>query len=134
MLVPAKDEAENLPLFMEQAAAAFAGSPHRYEVVVIDDGSIDRTWPVLQQLAEQYSVPASSRGIARGAASPTRCAPATSPRAATCSCSIPPTCSSSPRTFRASSRRFSPATPTWSPGFKEGKYEKAFVSGHLQPA
>jgi hypothetical protein len=28
--VPAKDEAGNLPLFMEQAAAAFAGSPIRY--------------------------------------------------------------------------------------------------------
>lgn len=55
VLVPAKDEAENLPLFMEQAAAAFATSPHSYEVVVIDDGSIDRTWAVLNELAERYS-------------------------------------------------------------------------------
>jgi glycosyltransferase involved in cell wall biosynthesis len=54
VLVPAKDEAENLPLFMAQAAAAFAASPHRYEVVVVDDGSIDRTWPVLQELSLQY--------------------------------------------------------------------------------
>lgn len=54
VLVPAKDEAENLPLFMEQAAAAFASSPHTYEVVVIDDGSVDQTWPVLERLAEQY--------------------------------------------------------------------------------
>ena len=54
VLVPAKDEAENLPLFMAQAAEAFASSPHSYEVVVIDDGSVDRTWAVLQQLAAQY--------------------------------------------------------------------------------
>jgi len=54
VLVPAKDEAENLPLFMEQAAEAFASSPHSYEVVVIDDGSVDRTWAVLQELARQY--------------------------------------------------------------------------------
>ena len=54
VLVPAKDEAENLPLFMEQAAEAFAASPYNYEVVVIDDGSVDRTWAVLQSLADRY--------------------------------------------------------------------------------
>jgi len=55
VLVPAKDEAENLPLFMEQAAAAFAADPGvRYEVVVVDDGSDDDTWNVLQQLATRY--------------------------------------------------------------------------------
>lgn len=54
VLVPAKDEAENLPLFMAQAAEAFAESPHRYEVVVVDDGSVDRTWSVLQELVERY--------------------------------------------------------------------------------
>ncbi len=55
VLVPAKDEAENLPLFMEQAAAAFAGSPVQYEVLVIDDGSVDATWRVLLQLMERYA-------------------------------------------------------------------------------
>jgi glycosyltransferase involved in cell wall biosynthesis len=55
VLVPAKDEAENLPLFMEQAAAAFANSSYKYEVIVIDDGSVDRTWDVLQTLSEQYA-------------------------------------------------------------------------------
>ena len=54
VLVPAKDEAENLPLFMEQAAAVFAAAGHSYEVIVIDDGSVDKTWAVLQALAEQY--------------------------------------------------------------------------------
>jgi glycosyltransferase involved in cell wall biosynthesis len=54
VLVPAKDEAGNLPLFMEQAAAAFAGTGIRFEVIVIDDGSEDDTWPVLQRLVTQY--------------------------------------------------------------------------------
>ena len=55
VLVPAKDEAENLPLFMEQARAAFAAAPHRYEVVVVDDGSTDATPGVLATLMERYS-------------------------------------------------------------------------------
>jgi len=54
VLVPAKDEAENLPLFMEQAAAAFQAAPASFEVVVVDDGSSDATWPVLQDLASRY--------------------------------------------------------------------------------
>lgn len=54
VLVPAKDEAENLPLFMEQAAAAFANSTVHYEVVVIDDGSSDDTPRVLESLEQKY--------------------------------------------------------------------------------
>lgn len=54
VLVPAKDEAENLPLFMAQAEAAFAGSGARFEVIVVDDGSVDDTWHVLQELAARY--------------------------------------------------------------------------------
>jgi glycosyltransferase involved in cell wall biosynthesis len=54
VLVPAKDEAENLPLFMEQADAAFRASGGGYEVIVIDDGSVDDTWAVLGALASRY--------------------------------------------------------------------------------
>ena len=55
VLVPARDEAENLPLFMAQAADAFAGDPRvGYEVVVVDDGSSDATWTVLGQLQREY--------------------------------------------------------------------------------
>jgi glycosyltransferase involved in cell wall biosynthesis len=56
VLVPAKDEAENLPLFMEQADATFRATPNvSFEVVVIDDGSDDNSWTVLEQLARRYS-------------------------------------------------------------------------------
>ena len=54
VLVPAKDEAGNLPMFMEQAAAAFATTHIDFEVIVIDDGSEDDTWTVLLGLAERY--------------------------------------------------------------------------------
>jgi glycosyltransferase involved in cell wall biosynthesis len=54
VLVPAKDEAENLPLFLELAEAAFRGEKARYEVVVVDDGSTDATWAVLQELQARY--------------------------------------------------------------------------------
>jgi glycosyltransferase involved in cell wall biosynthesis len=70
VLVPAKDEAENLPEFLKQCAAAFAEHPEaRYEVVVIDDGSRDDSWALLGQLSAQYPfvVPVrhrSQRGIA----------------------------------------------------------------------
>ncbi len=54
VLVPAKDEAENLPLFMELAAEIFAGSGVRYEVIVVDDGSVDGSWTVLEELRGRY--------------------------------------------------------------------------------
>jgi glycosyltransferase involved in cell wall biosynthesis len=55
VLVPAKDEAENLPLFMEQAQAAFRSDPSvRYEVIVVDDGSVDSTWPTIERLRAHY--------------------------------------------------------------------------------
>jgi glycosyltransferase involved in cell wall biosynthesis len=56
VLVPAKDEAENLPLFLELTDAAFrSASAHHYEMIIVDDGSEDRTWSVLQELTSRYS-------------------------------------------------------------------------------
>ena len=55
VLVPAKDEAENLPLFLDLAAQMIAAHPETsYEVVVIDDGSEDSSWIVLEALRERY--------------------------------------------------------------------------------
>ncbi len=55
VLVPAKDEEANLAPFMEQIAAAFAGTGISFEVIVIDDGSIDGTWSVLEGLMPRYA-------------------------------------------------------------------------------
>ncbi len=53
ILVPAKDEAENLPEFMA-LAAGLASAGFTYEVVVVDDGSRDGSAEVLRGLAAQY--------------------------------------------------------------------------------
>jgi len=128
VLVPAKDEAENLPLFMELAAEAFASSPHRFEVIVVDDGSVDGTWNLLQQLMTRYAFlravrHRSRRGIAEALRTGYLAA-------------------------RGNVLVFYPADLQFKPediprlvapiladeadmvtGFKEGKYEKALVSG-----
>jgi glycosyltransferase involved in cell wall biosynthesis len=54
VLVPAKDEAENLPEFVRQAAAALKDAPFAAELVVVDDGSSDATAQVLQDLAGRH--------------------------------------------------------------------------------
>jgi glycosyltransferase involved in cell wall biosynthesis len=54
VLVPAKDEAENLPLFLDLCAQAFRGRAERYEVIVIDDGSVDGSWDLLQALRARH--------------------------------------------------------------------------------
>jgi glycosyltransferase involved in cell wall biosynthesis len=128
ILVPAKDEAENLPLFMEQASAAFASAPQRYEVIVIDDGSVDDSWNVLQRLAAQYPFLRPVRhGVRRGIADALRTGYIHS---------------------RGGILVFYPADLQYKPediprliapivagesdivaGYKDGKYEKAFVSG-----
>ena len=54
VLVPAKDEAENLPLFLEQMSEVVANSPGLYEVVIIDDGSTDDTARILPSLKARY--------------------------------------------------------------------------------
>ncbi|MDQ6611873.1 MAG: glycosyltransferase family 2 protein [Gemmatimonadota bacterium] len=55
VLVPAKDEAGNLELFMELCDATFRTRSERYEVIVIDDGSTDNSWSLLTTLAARYS-------------------------------------------------------------------------------
>ena len=127
VLVPAKDEAENLPLFMEQAAAAFAGSPTSFEVIVIDDGSEDDTAAVLARLEERYDFLRVERHrVRRGIADALRTGYLASRGRVL--------------VFYPADLQFKPAdiprlvAPILADesdmvtGFKEGKYEKAFVS------
>jgi len=129
VLVPAKDEAENLPLFMELAAQAFAQTPDvRYEVVVIDDGSVDDSWRVLQELGARYDfLHAVRHRSRRGIADALRTGYLSS--------------TGEVLVFYPADLQFKPediprlVAPILAQqsdmvtGFKEGKYEKAFVSG-----
>jgi len=54
VLVPAKDEAENLPELVRQVREALLPMPYTCELVVIDDGSRDATGDVLARLADQH--------------------------------------------------------------------------------
>jgi glycosyltransferase involved in cell wall biosynthesis len=74
VLVPAKDEAENLPEFVRQAREALLPLPYACEVVVIDDGSHDGTAETLRDLSAQHPFVRvvshrSQRGIADALAS-----------------------------------------------------------------
>jgi glycosyltransferase involved in cell wall biosynthesis len=55
VLVPAKDEAENLPELVRQAREAFLPLPYACELIVVNDGSVDDTAKVLTDLAARHS-------------------------------------------------------------------------------
>lgn len=128
VLVPAKDESENLPLFLDLCARTFSGRTERYEVIVIDDGSTDGSWELLERLRTTYPFLRAIRHRARrGIADALR---------------------TGFLQARGEILVFYPADLQFKPediprlvapilanesdmvtGFKQGKYEKAFVSG-----
>lgn len=55
VLVPAKDEAENLPELVRQARETFLPLPYVCELVVVNDGSTDDTARILADLAAKHS-------------------------------------------------------------------------------
>ena len=54
MVIPVKDENENLPDLMKEIAAAMEPTGFEYEVLVIDDGSRDNTWEVVENLSKDF--------------------------------------------------------------------------------
>jgi glycosyltransferase involved in cell wall biosynthesis len=55
VLVPAKDEAENLPEFVRQCAAALGPARFAFEVVVVNDGSRDDSAAILERLRTEHA-------------------------------------------------------------------------------
>jgi glycosyltransferase involved in cell wall biosynthesis len=129
VLVPAKDEAENLPLFMEQADTTFrANADVSFEVVVIDDGSSDDSWTVLEQLARRYPFLRLARHRSRrGIADALR----TGYLHATGRVLVfyPADLQFKPEDIPRLVRPILADEADMVTGFKEGKYEKALVSG-----
>jgi glycosyltransferase involved in cell wall biosynthesis len=128
VLVPAKNEEGNLELFMQLAAEAFAATPDvRFEVIVVDDGSTDRTWAVLQQLETRYSFLRLARHRAsRGIADALR----TGYLAARGDVLVfyPADLQFKPEDIPRLTAPILAGDADMVTGFKEGKYEKAFVS------
>jgi glycosyltransferase involved in cell wall biosynthesis len=128
ILVPAKDEAENLPRFLALCAEMIAAQSVGYEVVVIDDGSRDATPSVLAEAVPRYPflrvvTHRTQRGIADALRSGYLAA------------------QGDILVFYPADLQFLPAdiprlcAPILADeadmvtGYKQGKYEKAFVSG-----
>jgi dolichol-phosphate mannosyltransferase len=54
VVIPARDEEESLPSTVRDIVEAFTAENIPHEIVVVDDGSRDRTWTVLQDLRQQF--------------------------------------------------------------------------------
>lgn len=50
IVIPARDEQDSLPHTLEALSTALQREAVPHEIVVVDDGSVDRTWTVLQDL------------------------------------------------------------------------------------
>jgi hypothetical protein len=127
VLVPAKDEAGNLAMFVELCDAMIRAQAVAYEVIVVDDGSRDESWTLLQELAQRYPFlrPVRHR-VQRGIAEALRTGYLNA--------------RGDVLVFYPADLQFKPEdipslvgpilanTSDMVTGFKQGKYEKAFVS------
>ena len=55
VVIPVFQEAEVLQLFLASVREALSASPVPYELVLVDDGSSDNTWPIIMQEAKPSS-------------------------------------------------------------------------------
>ena len=128
VLVPAKDEAANLPEFVSQCAAALAPAGFTYEVVVVNDGSRDESATVLAALQAEYPflrvvTHRQQRGIADALRS------AGDAAAGDIFVFYPADLQYRPEDIPGLVRPILEGTADIVTGTKQGRYEKAFVSG-----
>ncbi|MGC9330432.1 MAG: glycosyltransferase family 2 protein [Bacteroidales bacterium] len=55
IIIPLYDEEESLPELMKWIASVMKKSKYDYEVLMVDDGSNDKSWEVINELKNQYS-------------------------------------------------------------------------------
>ncbi|WP_373070585.1 glycosyltransferase family 2 protein [Gemmatimonas sp.] len=126
--MPAKDEAGNLALFLELCEATFRGESARYEVVVVDDGSTDGSWALLQELRVQYAFLKPVRHRAqRGIAEALRTGYLQSHGRVLVF--YPADLQFKPEDIPRLVNPILAGESDMVTGYKQGKYEKAFVSG-----
>lgn len=54
IILPTYNESENIPILVERIDDILEGIQCRYEIIVVDDDSPDRTWETASDLAEYY--------------------------------------------------------------------------------
>lgn len=54
VIIPVYNEAKNIPILLEEVKAALESSGFSYEILAIDDGSQDETYPLLIERAAQW--------------------------------------------------------------------------------
>lgn len=57
VIIPARNEEESLPPTLREIYTTFVALNVPHEIVVVDDGSTDQTWRVLNQLRESGEIP-----------------------------------------------------------------------------
>lgn len=127
VLVPAKDEAENLTEFVRQCAASLPAIGEPFEVVVVNDGSRDETAAVLTGLQKVYPwlvvvTHRRQRGIADALRSGTEAAHGD------IMVFYPADLQYKPEDIPSLVRPILAGNADIVTGTKQGKYEKAFVS------
>jgi glycosyltransferase involved in cell wall biosynthesis len=127
VLVPAKDEAENLPEFLRLCAEALPRLGVGFEVVVVNDGSSDNSAAVLTELQQRYSflrvvTHRRQRGIADALRS------AADAASGDISVFYPADLQYRPEDIPALVAPILAGEADIVTGTKQGKYEKAFVS------
>lgn len=66
IIIPTFNEAKNIPVLLPRIAEAMKKTHYKYEIIVSDDDSPDKTWAVAKSLRKQYPVVVLRRTKNRG--------------------------------------------------------------------